>query len=90
MAIAKNTLFVATEPTLLEQVLRGGGPALADSPAFQAVAKEIPEQVSSLSYVRPEEQARLLYDMVKSGQFEKALQGGQHGRRPRRQQGRKS
>lgn len=75
VAVAKNSVFVSSEPTLLELVLRGGGPALADSPDFQAVAKEIPEKASTLSYVRPEEQARLSYDMIKSGQFEKALQG---------------
>ena len=73
VAIAKNTLFVASEPTFLEQVLRGGGASLADSSTFQAVAKEIPESTSSLSYTRPEEQARLSYDMIKNGQFEKAL-----------------
>jgi len=73
LAIAKNTLFVSSEPTFLEQVLRGGGTTLADSATFQAVAKEIPESTSSLSYTRPEEQARLSYDMIKSGQFEKAL-----------------
>ncbi|SIO12812.1 hypothetical protein SAMN05444166_2601 [Singulisphaera sp. GP187] len=75
VAVAKNTVFVSSEPTLLELVLRGGGPSLADSPDYQAVAKEIPEKASTLSFVRPEEQARLSYDMVKSGQFEKALQG---------------
>ncbi len=74
VTIAKETLFLANEPTLLEQVLRGGGPALADSASYQTVAKEIPDQVSILSYVRPEEQARISYDMVKSGQFEKALE----------------
>jgi len=74
VAVAKNTVFVSSEPTLLEQVLRGGGPSLADSAEYRAVAKEIPEKVSSLSFVRPEEQARLSYDMVKSGQFEKALE----------------
>lgn len=74
VAVAKNTVFVSREPTMLEQVLRGGGPGLADSAAFQAVAKEVPGNVSTFSYVRPEEQARLSYDMVKSGQFEKALQ----------------
>lgn len=74
VTIAKDTLFLANEPTLLEQVLRGGGPALADSAAYQAVAKEIPDRVSMLSFVRPEEQARISYDMVKSGQFEKALE----------------
>jgi hypothetical protein len=75
VAIAKETLFVSSEPTLLEQVLRGGGPALADSPSYQAVAREMPPKVSSLTYVRPDEQARITYDMIKSGQFEKALQG---------------
>lgn len=75
VAVAKNTVFVSSEPTLLEQVLRGGGPSLSDSPVYQAVAKEFPEKVSSITFVRPEEQARLSYDMVKSGQFEKALQG---------------
>ncbi len=64
VAVAKNSVFVSSEPTLLELVLRGGGPALADSPDFKAVAKEIPEKASTLSYVRPEEQARLSYDMI--------------------------
>jgi len=75
VTIAKNTLFVATEPTLLEQVLRGGGPALADNPGYQAVAKEIPEKVSAITYVKPDESARITYDSIKSGQFEKQLQG---------------
>jgi len=75
VAIAKNTLFLASEPTLLEQVLRGGGPALADSAGFQAVAKEIPAQTSTLTYVKPEESARVSYEMIKSGQFQKALSG---------------
>jgi hypothetical protein len=75
VTVAKNTLFVSSEPSLMEQVLRGGGPALADNPAFLAVAKEAPSQTSSLSYVKPEESARLSYDMIKSGQFEKALSG---------------
>jgi hypothetical protein len=75
VAIAKDTLFISSEETLLEQVLRGGGKSLADSAEFQKVRKEIPEKVSSLTYVRPDEQARITYDMIKSGQFEKGLQG---------------
>ncbi|GAC1470427.1 MAG: hypothetical protein NVSMB9_15520 [Isosphaeraceae bacterium] len=75
VAVAKNTVFVSSEPTLMELVLRGGGSALSDSPAYQSVAKEVPNKVSSLSYVRPDEQARVSYDMIKNGQFEKALQG---------------
>ncbi len=75
VAIAKETLFVSSEPTLLEQVLRGGGPSLGDSTSYKAVSREIPGKVSSMTYVRPEEQARLTYDMIKNGQFEQALQG---------------
>jgi hypothetical protein len=73
MAIAKDTLFVTTDTTLLEQILRPGNPTLADSTAFQSVAKEYPEKASGLSYVRPDESARLSYDLVKSGKFESAI-----------------
>ncbi len=61
---------------LLEQVLRPGNASLADSTAYQTVAKEFPEKMSGMSYVRPDESARLSYDMIKSGQFEKAIQQG--------------
>lgn len=74
VTIAKNTVFVATDASLLELVLRGG-PALADSPGYQAVAREIPPKASAVTYVRPDESARLSYDSIKSGQFEKQLQG---------------
>ena len=74
VAVAKDTLFIATEPTLLEQMLRGGGPTLADSPAFQTLVKEFPAEVSSLTFMRPEEEARISFEMLKNGQFEKALQ----------------
>jgi hypothetical protein len=73
VAIAKDNLFLTTDVTLLEQVLRGGGPTLGESPAFQAVAKFYPSQSSTLSFQRPEEQAKAFYDMVKSGQFKKAV-----------------
>ncbi len=75
LTVAKDTLFLSLEPTLLEQILRGGSSTLADSSTYQAVSKEIPEKVSTVNYVRPEEQARLSYDMIKSGQFKSALQG---------------
>jgi len=80
IAIAKDTLFLTTNTTLLEQVLRPGNPTLADSASFQSVAKEYPEKASALSYVRPDESARLSYDLVKSGKFEKAIQQATAGR----------
>ena len=65
---------MTSDTTLLEQVLRPGNPALADSASYQSIAKEYPEKASGMSYVRPDESARLSYDLVKSGKFEKAIQ----------------
>ena len=74
MAIAKDTLFLTSDTTLLEQVLRPGNPTLADSAAFQSIAKEFPEKASAMSYIRPDESARLSYDLVKTGKFGKAIE----------------
>ena len=80
IAIAKNTLFATTDTTLLEQVLRPGNASLAESSSFQTIAKEFPERMSGMSYVRPDESARLSYDMVKNGSFAKAIQQGMAAR----------
>jgi hypothetical protein len=72
LTIAKDSMFIASKPNLLEQVLRGG-PSLADNPDFQMVAKNYPSQVSSFSYQRPDESARVVYDMVKTGQLTQAV-----------------
>jgi hypothetical protein len=74
LAVAKGSLFVTTDTTLLEQVLRPGNASLADSTTYQTVAKEYPEKASAITYVRPDESARLSYDLLKNGQFEKAIQ----------------
>jgi hypothetical protein len=87
-AVAKNTFFVTTDTTLLEQVLRPGNATLEENAGFQSLVKEMPERVSGMSFVRPDESARLLYDLVKSGQYEKAVQQmfGANARGPRPQQ----
>lgn len=84
-AVAKDSFFVTTDTALLEQVLRPGGGGLEENAAFQSVVKEMPERVSGMSFIRPEESARLLYDLIKSGQYEKALQQmmGANARGPR-------
>ncbi len=74
LAIAQDHLFVASEPSILEQVLRPGGPGLAENPDFLKVEPLYPAASSTLTYQKPEEQARLAYDMVKNGQFAQALQ----------------
>ncbi len=73
LTIAKDTLFVSSEPSLLEQVLRPGGPGLADSPEFQQLNQFYPAEASTLSYQKPEEQARAAYSMFKGGQLQEAL-----------------
>ena len=71
VTIAKDTLFLSSDPTLLESTLRGGAAPLAEAAEYQAVAKQFPAKVSSLSYARSEEGARASYDSIKSGEFEK-------------------
>ncbi len=73
LAIAKDTLFVSSEPAILEQILRSGGPSLADSATYQKLSKFYPTTASTTSFQQPEEQARLLYNMVKSGQLQQAI-----------------
>ena len=67
------------DTTLLEQILRPGNAPLDENAGFQSVVKEIPERVSGMSFVRPDESARLIYDLVKSGQIEKAIQQAMGG-----------
>jgi hypothetical protein len=81
LAVAKSTLFLTTDTALLEQILRPGGVPLAENPNYLTVAKEIPQKVSGVTFVRPDEQARLSYDMIKSGQFEKAILQGMAAQR---------
>jgi hypothetical protein len=85
-AIAKETFFVTTDTTLLEQVLRPGNTLLGDNAGFQSVVKEIPERVSGMSFARPDESARLTYDLFKSGQIDKAIQQAMGGRAPQQGQ----
>lgn len=73
VAIAKDHLFVSSEPAILEQILRSGGPSLADSAAYQKLSKYYPTTASTISFQQPEEQARLLYNMIKSGQLQQAI-----------------
>jgi hypothetical protein len=74
LAIAKDCLFIATEPTLLEQVLRGGGEPLLESREYQEVARHFPSTSSSLGFDRPEDQVRQLYSLFGSDQFKQALE----------------
>ena len=87
LAVAKETLFLTTDATLLEQVLRPGV-ATGRQPDLPDRRQGDARKISGTTFVRPDEQARLSYDMIKSGQFEKAIRqamaasrGGQRSRR---------
>ncbi len=73
LAIAKNTLFVTANVTLLETVLRGGSSKLADSPAYKSVARHFPASTTSISFSAAEEASRATYEMLKQGQLDQAL-----------------
>lgn len=73
VAIAKDHLL-AGEQSLLEQVVRGGGASLGDNPAFQALTRHFPSKSVMLSYQRPDEAARVLYDMVKGGRLKELIE----------------
>ncbi|MDG3005241.1 hypothetical protein [Paludisphaera mucosa] len=82
VTVAKDTFFLTTDATLLEQILRPGVVPLSENPDFQTVVKELPEKVSGMTFVRPDEQARLTYDMFKTGRFEQAIKQGMAASRP--------
>lgn len=73
LAIAKNHLFVATKASLLEEALKANAPSLRESPGYQALARQYPETASTLSFTRSEEQARVFYNLIKSGQLSSAM-----------------
>lgn len=73
IAIAKDTLFVTSNVTLLESVLRGGSDKLADLPAYKAVSRHFPASTASISFSAAEEASRATYEMLKQGQLDQAL-----------------
>ncbi len=66
LAVTDQTLFISTEVTLLERVLRGGD-SLADDPDFKAVAASYPERASGFSFTRSEQSAQILYNLIVNG-----------------------
>ena len=76
IAIAKDTLFLTTDTTLLEQVLRPGNAPLAESTAYQTVAKEFPEKVSGLATGGPTNRRDSSYDWSRAARSRKPSSKG--------------
>jgi hypothetical protein len=69
VAIAKGHLFIAAEPSLLEQILRGDGKGLTTNGDFRAVMKHCPSRTSLLVYQEPAQALLPLYNLFKSPQL---------------------
>lgn len=69
MTVAHGHLMVAMGETVLEQVLRNDSDVrpLAESEDYKRIAAHFPSQVVSVSFARPAEQYRTLYEMLQSG-----------------------
>ena len=68
--VANGNFLMSMGDTILEQVLRNDDDIrpLAESEDFQKIARQIPSDVVSVSFSRPAEQYRSLYDMLISGE----------------------
>lgn len=68
VTVTGSTLVVGTEPTSVENVIRGksGGSSLADSAGYKKLAKHMPGKVSILSYQKQDSQLRTGYEQLKS------------------------
>lgn len=68
--VANNQLLVAIGGAQLEQALRNDNDVrpLADSDAFKAVAEHFPSGALAVTFTRPAEQYRRLYDMLRDGE----------------------
>lgn len=75
MAVTKQHFFFATHVAELESLLRSNADreSLADSEAYKIIAKQFPDQTSSLGFQRSDAQLKMLYDALKSGALTEAL-----------------
>lgn len=69
IAVTENCLMIATDVTLLEDVMRGNKnqETLADSPLYKKIADKFPAQTSAIGFQKQDVQIRSLYEMLRSG-----------------------
>jgi hypothetical protein len=68
VAVADNSLVVGTNPSQVENVIRGksGADSLADASGYKKLAKHLPGKVSILSYQKQDTQLRSGYEQLKA------------------------
>lgn len=69
IAVAEGHFLIATDVTLLEDVLRGNktDETLADAPAYRKLAAKFPAQTSWISFQKQDAQVKELYEMLRTG-----------------------
>jgi len=77
LTAANNMLLVGIGGGQLEMAIRDTSDVrpLAETPAFQAVAKHFPENARLVGFSRPSESVRSMYDMLKKGDVAESFPG---------------
>lgn len=79
LTVADGRLLFGMGATLLDQILRNDSDLkpLADSEEFQKVAQHVPRNAVSITFQRPAEQYRSLYEALRSGTAAEQFPGAQ-------------
>lgn len=75
MTVAKDHLFIASNVTLLEQVLRGGGESLVSTNDYKRMAAHFPGKTSILGYQDQSSQFKAAYELLRSGSAGDIIEG---------------
>lgn len=65
LGIVRGNLMLSTDMEMLEQIVRGEGGALSDSPDYKKIASEFPSKLMAVGYTDQREQMRDLYEGLK-------------------------
>ena len=67
LATNRGHFVIATEVSMLEQMIRGDVDSLKGSTEFQKIMQHVPDRVSAITYQEPEAQLRQIYELLRSG-----------------------
>ena len=68
VSIARDTLFLAFDSAMLNEVLQGGA-ALKENASYKAIVAKIPEGASTVEFLRPDERFKEGYDSIRTGKW---------------------
>ncbi len=68
VSVARETLFLAFDSAMLDDVLQGGA-ALKDNASYKALAAKMPEGASTVEFLRPDERFKEGYNSIRAGKW---------------------